>query len=401
MIGSIGGLCLTVGILLTWGTYTITVGLKQQLQQDLEKSLPDNTQLDKLLAGMRTFNKVNKVENSILLPIHEKYIETLKGQLVLALEKSFIGLKDQNKFKVRELSKIVIWNHKFIPENPYAPLNYVTLSNNGTARLWDLEDNQLAVFEGHKGEVFSVSFSQDGNRLATASADATARLWDLEGNQLTVFKGHKGEVFSVSFSSDDTRLATASADGTARLWDLEGNQLAVFKGNDDNDQVFVLSVSFSPDGTRLATASADGTARLWDLEGNQLAVFKEHNDSILSVSFSQDGSRLATASTDGTARLWDLNGTEKSIVFKGHSYPVWSARFSHDDKNLITITIPPDSTLRFWNLNNTQPIVPKEKTLEHLVEIGCGWLQYYLNTHNKQEDLPCEIFKNESNKASK
>ena len=36
---------------------------------------------------------------------------------------------------------------------------------------------QLAVLEGHKGQVVSASFSHDGRWLGTASEDYTARLW--------------------------------------------------------------------------------------------------------------------------------------------------------------------------------------------------------------------------------
>ncbi len=84
------------------------------------------------------------------------------------------------------------------------------------------EQNQL---KGHLGSVNSVSFSRDGQTIATASSDNTARLWSRNGQLLSELKGHLGSVYSLSFSPDGQTIATASSDKTARLWpvrDLPG-----------------------------------------------------------------------------------------------------------------------------------------------------------------------------------
>lgn len=55
----------------------------------------------------------------------------------------------------------------------------------------------------------------------TASNDGTARLWDTQGQELQVLEGHEDDVLDAAFSQDDERIVTASADGTARLWPVE------------------------------------------------------------------------------------------------------------------------------------------------------------------------------------
>ena len=73
--------------------------------------------------------------------------------------------------------------------------------------------------------VYSVSFSPDGQTLASGSF-AEIRLWDTTtGTHKLMLKGHIGYVYSVSFSPDGQTLASGSADETIRLWDVNTGKL--------------------------------------------------------------------------------------------------------------------------------------------------------------------------------
>ena len=74
-------------------------------------------------------------------------------------------------------------------------------------RLWNVRTGRLLrILTGHRGIVYSVSFSPDGKTLASGGFDATIRLWDVRtGGLLRTLEGHtKGWISSVSFSPDGT-----------------------------------------------------------------------------------------------------------------------------------------------------------------------------------------------------
>ena len=260
---------------------------------------------------------------------------------LLALQVILDNILEQNQIQAHQGE---VYSASFSPDGQYL----ATASEDCTACLWNLQGNLMMQFKGHQGGVNSVSFSPDGQYLATASEDSTARLWDIQGNLVTEFKGHQGGVNSVGFSPDGQYLVTASEDSTARLWKLQGNLVTEFRGHQNQ----VWSISFSPDGQYIATASGDKTARLWDLQGNLLTEFRGHQYEVWSVSVSPDGQYIATASSDCTI-LWDLQGNELKQLHS-HNHNVLTTCFSPDAQYLVTGS--PDRTAHLWNLkNNDRP----------------------------------------------
>jgi WD40 repeat protein len=93
----------------------------------------------------------------------------------------------------------------------------LTGSRDNTARLFDLEGRELAVFP-HEETVVRAAFSPDGERVVTACTDAVARVWNLRGSCLLSLRGHEGMLSSAAFDPRGEFLVTASFDGTGRIW---------------------------------------------------------------------------------------------------------------------------------------------------------------------------------------
>ena len=223
---------------------------------------------------------------------------------------------------------------------------------NSSVKLWDVATRKtIATFEGRTDIVFSVSFSPDGQLLATGLVDFTqffsdealngnVKLWDVAtGETLATLEG----VF-VSFSPDETLLATGSREGV-KLWDIATQEtLATLEG---------VFVSFSPDGMLLATGSEEGV-KLWDVATQETIATLEG----IVGSFSPDGTLLATGSESGTVKLWDVATQETIATLEGHTDIVPSVSFSPDGTLLATGS---EEGAKLWNVASFITHLEREK----------------------------------------
>ncbi len=131
-----------------------------------------------------------------------------------------------------------------------------------SARLWDAATlKMIARLEHDRGALESVTFSPDGQYLASTGSDNTARLWTLPGGDEVFRVRHQMRVITAAFSADGAYLVTGSQDGSARVWAVPGGEEVARLINPGN----IDAVLFSPDGKYVVAASNDGRARVWFL----------------------------------------------------------------------------------------------------------------------------------------
>jgi WD40 repeat protein len=96
----------------------------------------------------------------------------------------------------------------------------------GTIKLWkpDGESIPLTNVPRHNMSILDISFTPDGQTIASASFDRTIKLWDLQGNLLQTIP-ETNYLYGVSLSPDSQTLASASQDNLVVLRNLNLDKL--------------------------------------------------------------------------------------------------------------------------------------------------------------------------------
>ncbi|KAK4883628.1 hypothetical protein RN001_006947 [Aquatica leii] len=187
---------------------------------------------------------------------------------------------------------------------------------------------------GHAEAVISVSFSPNGQYLASGSGDTTVRFWDLS-TQSPYFscKGHRNWVLCISWSPDSKKLASACKNGQIIIWEPDtGKQIG--KTMTGHKQ-WVTSLCWepfhsNPDCRLFASSSKDGDVRIWDAHLCQTTlILTGHTKSVTVVKWGGAG-LLYTASQDRTVRVWRAKDGVLCRVLEGHAHWVNTLALSTD-----------------------------------------------------------------------
>lgn len=110
-----------------------------------------------------------------------------------------------------------IWGLAIAPDGE----RIAAASRNQNMRIWNRQGQLLReiTISGNTG-LTRMAWSPDGQTLAIAKNNGAIELRSAEGNLLTTLSGHNSIATSVTFSPDGQQLASGSEDRTANLWQL-------------------------------------------------------------------------------------------------------------------------------------------------------------------------------------
>jgi WD40 repeat protein len=186
----------------------------------------------------------------------------------------------------------------------YADEGWLALGgSDAKVQVWDPSERQsLGTFVAGAGPLRTLVFSDDGERLGTATFNGSVQVWDWrEQESLTRINEAASRL---AFSPDAVQLAVGG-DQKIDLWDVNTNTQIHTLATGPGAITDVLE--FSPDNQFLMNGGGIPEITVWDVATGQLVnrLPGVGGDST-SASFSPDGTLLATSVLGGVVNLWDM-----------------------------------------------------------------------------------------------
>ncbi len=88
-----------------------------------------------------------------------------------------------------------------------AATQVISGSEDGTARIWDINNGRQIRSLAHGGPVLDVAASPDGKMLASAGSKVPAKLWDANGKQIAEMKQESATLLELNRLTDDQAVA--------------------------------------------------------------------------------------------------------------------------------------------------------------------------------------------------
>ncbi|WFD01177.1 60S ribosomal subunit assembly or modification protein [Malassezia yamatoensis] len=181
----------------------------------------------------------------------------------------------------------------------------------GADEQMEFQDDSIAAFYSHRKSVFCVNLHPKFPQppiAVSGGEDDRAWIWNtIDGAEIAQLGGHTDSVVAVSFSHDGEYVATGGLDGRVRVWRHHAPNFTTweFLTNLEGPSE-VVWLAWHPKGPVLVAGSSDSTLWMWQLpSGNVMNVFSGHTGSVTCGRFTPDGRKLVSGSDDGSLIIWD------------------------------------------------------------------------------------------------
>jgi WD40 repeat protein len=274
---------------------------------------------------------------------------------------------------------------------PKSRNEYAVTGWDGSVTIRDAVSKEIRITLGspdraHRGPVWGICYSSEGDRIVTASWDGTVKLWEADSgrfiNEISVDRGLDVGAHAIALDPAGRKLAIGTLDGKAGVWDIQTGKRDLTLNR--HFSYLTWAVAYSPNGRWIVTGGFTPGLFIWDAVTGDLVASRAqppemaflgvgsslaarlaflrltapqeaYKSSVFKLAFSPDGKWLASASWDSSVWLW-------KVPIEGETWPeapkwrskhddyVTAVAFSPDCKTLATGGM--DDEIRFWDVSS-------------------------------------------------
>ncbi len=262
-----------------------------------------------------------------------------------------------------------IWSVDFSPDgHRFATADYDT----GRLDLWDVGTGRLLrsvvdqaarrnlLYNSMLSPLPAVRFRPVGSGLAYATWSRRVEIFDPDERvAFAPLQGRQSPPRAIAFDRAGHRMAVSWGDGHVVVYSVfDGAPVRTIHIPLDRIKPLAgikvhLPVALSPDGNQVAFAGADSTVQLCSSDGREEpVVLGHHREQVRSLAFDLDGKILASGSGDQSVKLWDVvHGLELMSLY-AHTSRVNGVAFNPD--GTLLASVGDDHTLRIWDPRSAQ-----------------------------------------------
>lgn len=233
-------------------------------------------------------------------------------------------------------------------------------TNNGNIQIWDTKNKKpIKIIDSHKFVVNTVTYSSDGNYLASGSMDKTVKIFET-----ATYKEIKNFTFpeiisSIAYSPDGKYLSVACDDNSVSIFNTKDFSL---KTKIEKPFFYISSTVFSKDSKYLAIGSHGEKIYLFDTDNFDVkAEIKHEQKSVKSLVFANNNDSFFTGGEDGTIKEWRVKDGKNLRTLSNHSNMILSLDINEKNSILVAGSSFEQEYIYFWDLN-TSTVIRKLKS---------------------------------------
>ena len=328
--------------------------------------------------------------------------------------KSILFSPDSTIFASSGYNRVKLWdvntgeNVDNIPNYPKSLIKHIAFIPNSNTiayrvsrekftRLWDITvKKQIGVIQNPTfNNNNSWEFSPDGKILASAEGRLIT-LWNVETKGKTsTLEGHLDTVYNVTFSPDGNTIASTSIgiNSSLRLWDVNTTQnIKTFEVQPEDNESFIGAVAFSPDGKVLVSSQLNVGVKVWNLttqsmttitsEDRFLAFLPDSSIMLLRSYYYKHGEQVSA---------WDAKTATYITTLAPTIFEHWKTIMCSPDGETLAIAGQDSVTLFDPKViyNQLPPAAPESVNTTHVLQTQL--LNNYPNPFNPETWIPYRL----------